>query len=213
MKLPTESMAREQMVLYGESLHARGYVPGSSGNISVRITDGILVTPTNSCLGRLDPASIAKVDAAGRHVAGDKPSKESFLHALMYGRRETASAVVHLHCSHAVAVSCLAGLDADNPINPVTPYYVMKIGRLKLLPYFPPGDDELAAAVEAVADRHHAILLANHGPVVAGTSIDSAVYAIEELEEAAKLHLLLGDRPVNYLTADQIRQLEDCFAS
>ena len=213
MSLPTESAAREAIVLHGESLHQRGFVPGSSGNISVRVDDGILVSPTNSCLGRLDPATIAKIGDDGRHLSGKPPSKEAFLHALMYGKRESATAVVHLHCTHAVAVSCLDQLDPEQPITPLTPYFVMKIGRLRLLPYFPPGDTELAHAVEAVADKHHAILLANHGPVVAGTTLDNAVYAIEELEEAAKLQLLLGDRPVVRLTGEQVRELERRFPS
>ena len=209
----SESAARESIVLHGESLHRRGLVPGSSGNISVRISDGILVSPTNSCLGRLDPAQISKIDCDGNHVSGAKPSKESFLHALMYGRRKSAGAVVHLHSTHAVAVSCRADLDADWAIRPLTPYFVMKIGKLKVLPYFPPGDPELAHAVEAVADRHHAILLANHGPVVAGSNIDAAVYAIEELEEAAKLSLLLEGQRVNYLSSEHIAELNKRFSN
>ena len=197
--------------MHGESLHQRGFVPGSSGNISVRVADGILVSPTNSCLGRLDPANIAKLDLNGAHISGELPSKEAFLHTLFYGRRETAQAVVHLHCTHAVAMSCRSDLDEANPIPPLTPYFVMKIGRLKLLPYFPPGDEALAHAVEAVADKHHAILLANHGPVVAGTSVESAVYAIEELEEAAKLHLMLDGCDTRGLSAEQIKDLEERF--
>ena len=211
--MQSESRAREQIVMHGESLHARGFVPGSSGNISVRIDDGILVTPTNSCLGRLDPAKISKVDSEGRHVSGDAPSKEAFLHALMYGKRAGAAAVVHLHSTHAVAVSCCSDLDPDQPIPPLTAYYAMKIGRLKLLPYYPPGDEELARAVEAVADKHRAILLANHGPVVAGTDIDAAVYGIEELEETAKLFLMLDRRQVRVLSSEQIADLEARFPS
>ncbi|MDX1506737.1 MAG: 3-oxo-tetronate 4-phosphate decarboxylase [Woeseiaceae bacterium] len=213
MNALTESVARERIVLHGESLHLRGYVPGSSGNISTRIADGILVSPTDSCLGRLDPARIAKLDLNGKHVSGDPPSKEAFLHALFYSSRKTAEAVVHLHCTHAVAISCRSDLDVHRPIAPLTPYFVMKVGRLKVLPYFPPGEEALAHAVEAVATRHHAILLANHGPVVAGTSIDSAVYAIEELEEAAKLQLMLEGRAVRGLTADEVSDLEQRFPS
>jgi ribulose-5-phosphate 4-epimerase/fuculose-1-phosphate aldolase len=189
----------------------RGFVPGSSGNISMRLTDGFLVTPTKSCLGRLDPARIAKLDPDGKHLSGDPASKEAFLHTQMYARRQSSSAVVHLHCTHAVAVSCLCDPGDENPIPALTPYFVMQVGRLKVLPYFPPGDSELANAVAAVADKHRAILLANHGPVVAGNDLDAAVYAIEELEEAAKLKLLLGDRKVNALTAEQIRDLESRF--
>ncbi|MEO1037834.1 MAG: 3-oxo-tetronate 4-phosphate decarboxylase [Pseudomonadota bacterium] len=213
MKYPGESEARENIVMHGQSLHQRGYVPGSSGNISVRISDGILVSPTNSCLGRLDPARISKIDLDGNHVAGDKPSKEAFLHASMYKERATDGAVVHLHCTHAVAVSCKAKLDPDEPIKPMTPYYVMRIGQLKVLPYFPPGDRELAHAVEAVAARHHAILLANHGPVVAGSDLSAAVYAIEELEEAAKLSLMLEGESVAHLSSENIAELERRFQS
>lgn len=213
MTFTSESAAREAIVTHGQSLHARGFVPGSSGNISVRVSDGILVSPTNSCLGRLDPAAISLIDEGGKHVSGDKPSKEAFLHALMYGKRKNAGAVVHLHCTHAVAISCICDPSSASPITPVTPYFVMKIGQLKVLPYFAPGDEELAHAVEAVAEKHHAILLANHGPVVAGSDLDAAVYAIEELEEAAKIHLILDGRRVNELTAEQIRDIEDRFPS
>lgn len=206
-----ETAARERMALHGESLHRRGFAPGSSGNISVRLADGLLVTPTNSCLGRLDPARICKLDHDGRHLSGDPPSKEAFLHSGMYRRRATSNAVVHLHSSHAVAVSCCSGLDRDDAIPALTPYYVMKVGRLPLLPYFPPGDPGLAEAVSAVAGRRHAVLLANHGPVVAGADLDSAVYAIEELEESAKLYLMLDGKPSMPLSEDQIDDLRRRF--
>lgn len=211
MTLSTESRLREQIALHGQSLHQRGLVPGSSGNISLRFEGGMLVTPTNSCLGRLDPARISLLDHAGQQVSGDPPSKEAFLHGLMYQKRSTAQAVVHLHSTHAVAVSCCSGLDPHNAIPPITPYYVMKIGRLPLLPYFMPGDENLAKAVAEVAERRHAILLANHGPVVAGKDLDHAVYAIEELEESAKLFLLLRNTPLNALTAEQIAALNERF--
>lgn len=213
MSAGRENRAREAMVRHGEALWLRGYVPGSSGNISMRVDDGVLVTPTNSCLGRLDPARIAKIDGNGRHVSGDKPSKEAFLHQAFYTRRDSSNAVVHLHSTHAVAVSCMCGLDHVNPLPPLTPYYVMKIGQLRVLPYYPPGSPDLAAEVEAVAAKHHAILLGNHGPVVAGSSVDAAVNAIEELEEAAKLYLLLGDRPIRELTTDAVAELNATFKS
>jgi ribulose-5-phosphate 4-epimerase/fuculose-1-phosphate aldolase len=206
-----ESTLREQMVRHGQSLHQRGLVPGSSGNISLRFDGGILVTPTNSCLGRLDPANIALLDHEGKHIAGDPASKEAFLHLAMYQKRSTAQAVVHLHSTHAVAVSCCSGLDPHNAIPAITPYYVMKIGQLPLLPYFMPGDMALAKAVAEVAETRHAILLANHGPVVAGKDLDNAVYAIEELEESAKLFLLLRHTAVNALTAEQIAALNEKF--
>lgn len=213
MRPLSEAHLREQMVLHGQSLHQRGFVPGSSGNISAQVEDGILVTPTNVCLGRLDPARISKLAPDGTHINGDAPSKEGFLHALMYQHRPGTKAVVHLHSTHAVAVSCCKGLSEQQPIPPLTPYFVMKVGKLRLLPYFPPGDPELALAVAAVADRHRAVLLANHGPIVAGRDLDGAVYAIEELEEAARLFLMLDSRPTNTLSEAQVADLAERFPS
>ncbi len=203
-----QSAVREQICLLGKSLFDRGFTVGSSGNISVRSDDGNwLMTPTNSCLGRLDPARLSLVDAQGKLLSGDKPTKESFLHLSMYARRPHAGAVVHLHSTHSVAVSVLADVDKKTPIPPITAYYVMKIGRLKLLPYYAPGDMSLAAAVREVADKHHAILLANHGPIVAGKTLEAAVYASEELEETAKLFLLLRGNKMTILDPQQIAEL------
>ncbi len=203
-----QSAVREQICLLGKSLFDRGFTVGSSGNISVRSDDGNwLMTPTNSCLGRLDPARLSLVDAQGKLLSGDKPTKESFLHLSMYARRPHAGAVVHLHSTHSVAVSVLADVDEKTPIPPITAYYVMKIGRLKLLPYYAPGDMSLAAAVREVADKHHAILLANHGPIVAGKTLEAAVYASEELEETAKLFLLLRGNKMTILDSQQIAEL------
>lgn len=209
----TEAQLREQLVMFGASLYARGYAHGSSGNLSVRLPDGLLVTPTNSCLGRLDPARISKVDRAGHHVSGDKPSKEAFLHLAMYQERESAQAIVHLHCTHCVAVSCLRHADAANVLPPITAYHVMRIGRLPLVPYFRPGDRALAEAVREKAKKHHAVLLANHGPVVAGKSLEDAVVNAEEMEETAKLFLLLSGRDTRFLDAAQIADLEKHFPS
>jgi len=208
-----ETQLREALVLFGQSLYARGYAHGSAGNLSVRLPDGLLVTPTNSCLGRLDPARIAKVDAAGTHVAGDPPSKEAFLHLAMYQARPGAQGIVHLHCTHCVALSCLAHDRPDDVLPPITAYYVLRIRRLPLVPYFRPGDRALAEAVRAKADKHHALLLANHGPVVAGSSLEDAVYNAEEMEETAKLHLLLSGRNTRALDAAQIVELEAAFPS
>lgn len=208
-----ETQLREALVLFGASLYARGYAHGSSGNLSARLPDGLLVTPTNSCLGRLDPARIAKVDAAGTHVAGDPPSKEAFLHLAMYQERPGAQGIVHLHCTHCVAVSCLCHDNADDVLPPITAYYVMRIRRLPLVPYFRPGDRALAEAVREKAKQHHAVLLANHGPVVAGKSLEDAVYNAEEMEETAKLFLLLSGRATRMLDADQIADLDVHFPS
>ena len=202
-----ESKLREDICTLGKSMFDRGLTVGSSGNISVRTQDGWLMTPTNSCLGRLDPAKLSKVDAKGNLLSGDKQSKESFLHLSMYGERPAAGAIVHLHSTHSVAVSCLADIDPKQPIPPITAYYVMKIGDLVLLPYYAPGDMTLANAVKEVAGRHHAILLANHGPIVAGKDLESAVYATEELEETARLYLLLRGSRLKILSPEQVAEL------
>jgi len=202
-----ESKLREEICVLGKSMFDRGLTVGSSGNISVRLEDGWLMTPTNSCLGRLDPANLSKVDAKGGLLSGDKQTKESFLHLSMYGERPTAGAIVHLHSTHSVAVSCLADVDPKQPIPAITAYYVMKIGNLVLLPYYAPGDMTLANAVKEVAGRHHAILLANHGPIVAGKDLESAVYATEELEETAKLYLLLRGSRLKILSPEQVAEL------
>jgi ribulose-5-phosphate 4-epimerase/fuculose-1-phosphate aldolase len=209
----SESALREAVCRFGKSLFERGLTFGSSGNISVRAQDGWLMTPTNVSLGDLDPARLSKLDDAGRHVEGDKPTKETFLHLGMYRRRSTAGAVVHLHSTYSVAVSCLEGVDPADVIPPITAYYVMRVGRLPLVPYYRPGDQALGPAVEALADRHHAVLLANHGPVVAGSTLDAAVYAIEELEETAKLFLLLHGRPIRPLTPEHVADVRVNFPS
>lgn len=192
----------------------RGMTVGSSGNISARTEDGAwLMTPTNSCMGRLDPARISKVGAKGNLISGDSPTKEAFLHLSMYERRTESGAIVHLHSTHSVAVSVLSDIDPKQPIPPITAYYVMKIGKLALLPYYPPGDVTLANAVREVAGKHHAILLANHGPVVAGKDLETAVYATEELEETAKLYLMLRGNRMKILTPVQVDDLHKKYPS
>jgi ribulose-5-phosphate 4-epimerase/fuculose-1-phosphate aldolase len=171
------------------------------------------MTPTGSSLGDLDPARISKLDDAGKLVGGDAPTKESFLHLAMYEQRPKAGAVVHLHSVHSVAVSCMADIDPADVMPPLTAYYVMRVGTLPLIRYFPPGDLDLAKAVREMASKHHAVLLANHGPVVAGTSLEDAVYATEELEETAKLYLLLHGRRTRPLTAAQVAELKKRFPS
>jgi 3-dehydro-4-phosphotetronate decarboxylase len=208
----TENELRDALALHARSLYDRGYSCGSSGNISVRLDDGILITPTNSCLGRLDPARIAKVDAAGRHLNGDKPSKEVPLHLAVYRTRAEARAVVHLHSTYAVAVSCLAGLDPGDALPPMTPYFVMRLGKVAVTSSPPPGDPALADAVASAAVTSRAILLANHGPVVAGEDLESTVYASEELEESARLFLLLRGSAVRLLTDEQVAVLRARFA-
>ncbi|MDB5822827.1 MAG: aldolase [Herminiimonas sp.] len=208
-----ESALREEICRFGKSLFDRGLTAGSSGNISVRVDDGDswLLTPTNACLGTLDPARIAKLDATGQHLSGDAPSKEAFLHRAMYEERAGAGAVVHLHSTHSAAVSCMSGLDTCDCIPPLTAYFVMKIGRLPLVPYHRPGDPKLGDAIRGLARRHSAVLLANHGPVVSGTTLEAAVYATEELEETAKLFLLLQGKNPRVLNAEQIGELKTAF--
>lgn len=203
---------REEIATLGKSLFDRGLTMGSSGNISVRTDDGgWLMTPTNACLGRLDPARISRLDARGAWLDGDKPTKESFLHMAMYQQRPQSAAIVHLHATHSVAVSCLPDVNPHECIPPLTAYYVMRVGRLPLVPYHIPGDPALGDAVRGLAGRHSAVLLANHGPVVAGKTLEAAVYATEELEETARLFLLLHAKNPRALSAEQVAELEVRF--
>ena len=206
-----EIQQRDQIVRLAKSMFERGLTFGSSGNISARVDDGWLMTPTGSTMGTLDPAKISKLDNEGEHISGDKPTKESFLHQVMYEKRPGTGAVVHLHSTHSVAVSCLSDINKKNVLPPITAYYVMKIGTLPLIPYFPPGDLDLAKAVREMASDHHALLLANHGPVVAGKSLEDAVYAMEELEETAKLFLMLKNMNTSFLDDAQINDLKSRF--
>ncbi len=209
--LSEETRERDKIARLARSLYERGLTAGSSGNISVRLDDGWLLTPTNSCLGDLDPVRISKLDWKGELLAGDPPSKEAFLHRGMYDVRPQAGAIVHLHSTHSAAVSCLCGLDPANCMPPLTPYFVMKIGRLPLVPYFRPGDKALGEVIRGLADKHSAVLLSNHGPVVSGTDLQSAIYASEELEETAKIFLLLQNARTNCLNTEQIEELKLAF--
>jgi 3-dehydro-4-phosphotetronate decarboxylase len=203
----TESELREAIVSTGRALSEHGLSPGTSGNISVRLDDGWLATPTNSSLGALDPATLSRLDPSGVHVSGDMPTKEAWLHLAVYEGRRDARAIVHLHSTHAVAVSCLADTDPNDVLPPLTPYYVMRVGRLPLIPYARPGDRSLADAVRSRMHESHALLLANHGPLVAGPTLAAAAAAAEELEETAKLALLLRGQPVRLLTPEQCSEL------
>lgn len=207
-----ETEAREAICRFGRSLFERGLTPGSSGNISLRLSDGgLLVTPTNASLGFLDPARLTRLDADGRLVSGDAPTKEMPLHAALYETRRSAGAVVHLHSTHAVAVTMLPDIDPSAVLPPLTAYSVMRCGRVALLPYFRPGDPAVADAIRGLAGRHSAVLLSNHGPVVAGETLEAAVFATEELEETAKLHLLLLGLNPRLLSPDQVAELGRIF--
>lgn len=191
-----EEEARVAIVAAARSLFDRGLTHGSTGNLSVRVGERILVTPTGSSLGTVQPDELSVVDLAGRRVEGGRPSKEAFLHAAMLRARPDATAVAHTHSSHAAAVSCLDGLDPENAIPPLTAYFGMRIGRLPLVPFHAPGDASLEPIAERLAAGHHALLLSNHGPVVAGATLGAALDAIEELEETARIYLLLRGRTV-----------------
>ena len=209
-----EADLRRRLVRMGALLYTRQLAHGTAGNLSVRLADGsILVTPTNSSLGDLDADRIAKVSPAGEHLDGDKPSKEYFLHLALFAQRPAAQAVVHLHSTYSVAVSCLRHEHTEDVIPPLTAYYVMRVGKLPLVPYFRPGDRALADAVKDVSREHGSMLLANHGPIVSGAGLEEAVYAYEELEETAKLHFILGDRPTSPLNPEQIADLNRAFPS
>ncbi len=206
-----ENRLREEIAALGLSLFERGLTHGSTGNISATLDDGWLLTPTGSSLGKLDPARIAKLDRHGKLLAGDPPSKEAPLHLAMYEERAATGAVVHLHSTHSVAVSVLEEVDAHDVLPPLTAYYVMRVGTLALVPYFAPGDVALAEAVRTFAGRHHALLLANHGPVVAGRNLAAAADAIEELEATAQLYLMLRRERVRPLTPAQVADLRSRF--
>lgn len=206
-----ETGQREEIALLGKSMYDRGLTHGGTGNISVRLDDGWLVTPTGSSLGRLDPARISKLDWDGRHISGDKPSKEALLHLAMYEERPTSGAVVHLHSTHSVAVSVLDGLDPDDLLPAITAYYAMRVGKLPLVPYYAPGDPELANALRAFSGKHHAMLLAHHGPVCAGSDLHAAVDITEELEATAQLFLLIFQHTFKTLTPEQIADLQRRF--
>lgn len=204
---PTDRKRRRALVAAGSSLFARRLTHGRTGNMSFRSGEDMVVTPTGVSLGAIDPGSLSRVSLAGERRAGGAPTKEWFLHAAMYRARPDAGAVIHLHSTYSVAVSCLAGIDAEDVLPPLTPYFAMRVGTLVMLPYHAPGDQALAAVAERAAATHRALLLANHGPVVAAPSIAEALDIVEELEETAKLHLLLTGMDTRPLDDRQRRSL------
>ncbi|MBD8877106.1 3-oxo-tetronate 4-phosphate decarboxylase [Roseibium polysiphoniae] len=206
------SSAREKIALYAKSLFDRGLTPGSSGNISMRLSDGsFLVTPTGSSMGFLDPGRISHLGSAMELISGDAPTKEIPLHSAFYDTRHGTGAVVHLHSTHSVALSLMPDVDPDNVLPPLTAYGIMKLGKVKLLPFFMPGDDAMGEAVRGLAGKRTAVLLANHGPVVAGKDLESAIYAMEELEETAKLAVLLRGIEANGIGQADVERLVKRF--
>lgn len=204
---------RETICLLAKSMYDRGLTAGSSGNISARLSDGrLLVTPTGSSFGRLDPQRLSLFDQEGRFLDGEPPTKEMPLHTAFYDTRGArAQAVVHLHSCHSVALSLLPDTDPDNMLPPLTAYSIIKLGRVKMLPYFMPGDPAIGAAIKGLAGKRSAVMLANHGPVVAARDLEAAVYAIEELEETARLALLTRGMRPNALTSAQILKVVEHF--
>ena len=208
----SENALREQICLLAKSLFDRGLTHGSTGNISARTEDGgLLVSPTGTSFGRLDPGRLSRFDAAGVLISGDNPTKEMPLHTAFYDTRSTAGAVVHLHSCHSVAWSMMPDADTDDFLPPMTPYAIMKLGRVKLLPFFLPGDPAMGDAVRGMAGKRSAVMLANHGPVVAGKDVEAACNAIEELEETARLAMLLRGVDAVSLSEDQVRAVVTKF--
>lgn len=206
--MDSEARLRETMCRLAQSIYDRGLTHGSTGNISARTEDGgVLVSPTGSSFGRLDPGQLARFDAAGRHVDGPAPTKEMPLHRAFYDTRRGTGAVVHLHSTHSVALSTLPEVDEDDFLPHLTPYAIMQLGQVKLLPYFRPGDAAMGDAVRGLNGRRAAVMLANHGPVVAGRTVEAACNAIEELEATARLALLLRGLPARLLTDAQVADL------
>lgn len=200
--------AREDICRIAKSLFERGLTCGASGNISLRLSDGsLLMTPTGSSMGFLDPARLSHLDADMNHLSGDAPTKEIPLHAAFYETRQQTGAVVHLHSTHSVALSMFKSTDPDDALPRLTPYAIMRLGKVKLLPFFVPGDPAMGAALRGLAGKRAAVLLANHGPVVAGKDVWAATYAIEELEETAKLALLLRGHDFSALNNEHVQQI------
>ncbi len=208
----TETKLRETICLLAKSMFDRGLTGGSTGNISARTEDGgLLVSPTGTSFGRLDPARLSRFDADGNFVSGDQPTKEMPLHSAFYDTRSTAGAVVHLHSCHSVALSMMPDVDPDNFLPPMTPYSIMKLGKVTLLPFFMPGDPAMGDAVRGLAGKRSAVMLANHGPVVAGKDIEAACNAIEELEDTAKLAIMMRGYDAKMLTPEQVNAVVTQF--
>jgi ribulose-5-phosphate 4-epimerase/fuculose-1-phosphate aldolase len=211
--MKSEVQARADIVRLSKSLFDRGFSVGSAGNISCAVDDGILMTPTNSSLGFLDAERISKIGHDGRHISGDKPSKEIFLHRAFYESRPTTGAVVHLHSTYCTALSCMLDVNPQDCIPPLTPYVVMRVGTVRLLPYIRPGDPRAGDMIRGLDGKYAAVLMANHGPVVAGKDLETTVFAAEELEETAKLLVTLRAQKLRFLTNAQVEELASTFGA
>jgi ribulose-5-phosphate 4-epimerase/fuculose-1-phosphate aldolase len=203
-----DNEARDILVEYSTFLFQRGYAVGTAGNISLRLPGGdVLATYTNACLGRLNPQALSLVAPDGKQLSGETMSKEIPFHLALYQARPNCRAIVHLHSTYLTALSCLKNLNHDDALQPFTPYYVMKTGRLPSIPYFRPGSSPIAAALAEKLKTGPACLMANHGVVVLGETLPEAVNIFEELEEAAKLFFILGEKPIRYLTDAEVGEL------
>jgi 3-dehydro-4-phosphotetronate decarboxylase len=214
-----ESEIRQEICRVGASLFARGYVHATAGNISVRLDDGFLITPTDACLGFLDPARLAKVDAGGNQVAGDRASKTLTLHRRIYDAAPEARCVIHTHSTHLVALTIEGVWKTTDIVPPITPYYVMKVGHVPLMPYHRPGDPKVGELVaEAITSARtrgtplRAVMLERLGPNVWHDSPASAMAVLEELEETARLWLL-GGRRATPIGEDAIEGLRRAFGA
>ncbi len=207
-----EQDLRQQMSTLCASLFQRGFSVGTAGNVSAKLGDGFLMTPTNSNLGAIDPACISKLDRDGQHLAGDKPTKEAFLHRAFYDSRPDCGAVVHLHSTWATALSCLDDIDPNDCIPPLTPYVVMRVGTVRRVPYVKPGDPKAGDLISELGGQYSAVLLANHGPVVSGKDLFSAICAAEELEETAKLIMATRGLPTRLLSDEDVADLKRSYA-
>ena len=207
--MSNENALREEICEVGASLYARGYTVGSAGNISARLEDGWLITPTDACLGRLDPAAIAKVNLAGEWVSGDKPSKTLALHREVYDRNPGVGGVVHTHSTHLVALTLAGVWQQDDILPPLTPYQVMKVGHIPLIAYERPGSPKVAERVAQLANSVRGVMLERLGPVVWESSVSRASYALEELEETARLWLMSNPKPapLDQAALDELREV------
>jgi ribulose-5-phosphate 4-epimerase/fuculose-1-phosphate aldolase len=203
-----EDAVREEICAVGRLLYGRGYTVGSAGNISARLDDGWLITPTDACLGRMTPQAIAKVNLAGEWVSGDKPSKTLALHRQVYDRNPGVGGVVHTHSTHLVALTLAGVWHADDILPPITPYQVMKVGHIPLVPYARPGSPKVAERVAELANSVRGVMLERLGPVVWESSVAKACYALEELEETARLWLMTHPRPqpLDSTALDELRE-------
>lgn len=210
--MSADTLLREHICLLAKSMFDRGMTGGSTGNISARTPDGgLLVSPTGTSFGRLDPARLSRFDDKGILISGDAPTKEMSLHSAFYDTRSTVGAVVHLHACHSVALSMMPDANEDDFLPHLTPYAIMKLGKVKLLPFFMPGDAAMGDAVRGLAGKRSAVMLANHGPVVAGKDVEAACNAIEELENSARLAMMTRGMSPRRLSDQDVQKLITTF--